>query len=263
MSKRIPPEVYTEEYFLSDNVEGYAEFKEGTLSEVKAKQLNMLDLKTGMKVLEVGFGRGEFLYHCSKRGAKVSGIDYSRAAFEIAKANLCEFLEADLRVADCRNLPFEDNSFERVFSGDVIEHLDYQDGVLMLKEMHRVLKPGGFILIHTAPNTIFLKIVYPLVKPFLRIIKKDAIKSLDDHIKVSRMVHIHEYNLLSLRKVAREAGLLNPEVWLDEDILRSSKSRHTQALSENPLIKFIGSCGKYSIVRFLLGNDLYLKSYKL
>jgi len=265
MGKRqIPPEVYNKDCLLSDYLEGYAEFKTGELSEVKQKQLNMLALEKGTTVLEIGFGRGELLYHCAKKGAVVTGIDYSKDAVEIAKVTLSIFSSegVDIRLVDCKELPFDDDSFERVVSGDVIEHQDYEDGVLMLKEMYRVLKPGKFMLIHTAPNTIFTRLVYPVAKPFLKLINRDTIKALDEQLNKGTQLHIYEYNLFSLRKIAKEAGLVHAEVWIDEDLLRNSKHRLTKDLSNNSVIKFIASCGKFSLVRFLLGNDLYLKCYK-
>jgi len=166
MRKRIPLEVYNKEYLLSHYLEGHAEFKRGELSVFKSKQLHMLVLEEGTTLLEIGFGRGELLYHCAKKGSKVTRIDYSQDAFEIAKETLHEFPDADIRTTNCLDLPFEDNSFERVFSGDVIEHPYYEDATLMLKEIYRVLKPGGFMLILTTPNAAFITLIYPLTKRF-------------------------------------------------------------------------------------------------
>ena len=151
--RQVPAERYDRDYLLSENTEGFREFREGALSFIKQQQLQKLELTPGTRLLEVGFGGGEFLYHCARLGARVSGIDYSPAALEIGKETMVEFPDADLRVADCKALPFEDDSFERVYSGDVLEHQDIDDGVVMLREIRRVLEPGGFLFLHTAPNT--------------------------------------------------------------------------------------------------------------
>lgn len=260
--KRIRPEEYTRAFFLSDYLEGYRDFEAGHLSVVKTKQLEMLALARGITLLEVGFGRGELLYHCAKRGASVTGIDYAPDAYEIAQATLREFPDADIRIADCRELPFDAATFERVFSGDVIEHLCFEDGVLMLKEMFRVLKPGGFMLVHTTPNTVFTNWVYPAARLFLKRVDRDTIKNVDDHLGMMHRLHIYEYDLFSLKAVARAAGLRSARVWIDDDVLRSRKHRHTQALSKNPLVSLAAFCSKFSPVRFLLGNDLYLRVAK-
>lgn len=260
--RRVSSETYDREYFLSSNTEGYEEYKSGSLSYVKQIQIDMLELSPGITLLEIGVGRGEFLYHCAKAGAQVSGIDYSNASLDISKGTLREYPDADLRWADCKDLPFEPNSFDRVYSGDVLEHQDIDDGAVMLREMYRVLRPGGSMLVHTAPNSVFMKLVYPIVKPVLRRIDASTINALEQHLVVNREVHVLEYNLFSLRKVARMANLANAEIWIGADIVRSSRHRHTQALSESRLVQTVARLGKYAVVRFFFGNDLFLRVRK-
>jgi ubiquinone/menaquinone biosynthesis C-methylase UbiE len=229
---------------------------------VKQLQLDLLELASATTLLEVGLGRGEFLLHCAARGAVVAGIDYSEAALEIARTTLASVPDADLRVADCKALPFDSGSFERVYAGDVLEHQDIEDGALMLREMYRVLRPGGFLLVHTAPNAMFMKVVYPIARPILRQIDRATVEALEKHLAVNRVVHVHEYTTLSLRRVARTAGLERAEVWIGEDVLRSARHRHTVGLSNNPLVSWIGGLGRLRLVRFFLGNDLFLKVRK-
>lgn len=261
--RRVSPERYDRAYLLSENTEGFREFSEGSLSFVKKQQLDTLELGPGVSLLEVGFGRGEFLYHCARLGARVSAIDYSEAALEIGKQTLADFPDADLRVADCKDLPFETNSFDRVYSGDVLEHQDLEDGAVMLREMYRVVRPGGFMLVHTSPNTIFTRYVLPIAKPYLKRIDPESVRALEAHMKVNESVHVHEYNLLSLRKVVRIAGLEDAELWIDRDILRSAQHRHTRNLSQRPLVRLAAHLGRFRAARFLLGNDLYVKCRKL
>ncbi len=260
--RQVPQERYDRKYLLSDNTEGFQEFQEGRLSFIKQQQIDGLELSPGIRLLEVGFGRGEFAYQCALRGAALTAIDYSEAALEIGRETLADFPDADLRVADCRDLPFPDDSFDRVYSGDVLEHVDFEDGVQMLREMYRVLAPDGFIFLHTAPNTVFTRLVLPLAKPLLRAIDSKAVDTLEDHMKINESVHVHEYNLLSLRRVARRAGLRNARIWIGSDVLRSSQHRHTQALSASRLVRLAGSLGRLAPVRFFLGNDLYLRCRK-
>jgi len=258
---------------LSPEVEGYEEFKNGELSFIKTKQLNMLNIADGMTVLETGFGRGELLYHCAKRGAKVAGVDLSVDAVEIAKEVLRDFPTADIRVADVTCLPYGENTFDRVFAGDVLEHLPFENGVKMLKEMYRVLKPRGIMLIHTSPNNIFTKWIYPVARLFLKFLDEEAIFIIDrqrQDLKIRKKNncltshdHAHEYDLFSLKRVAKTADLNNPQVWVDGDILRSGNYRHTKVMGKNILVRFIGAIGSWGLLRCLLGNDLYLMSSKL
>ncbi len=258
----IPPETYSREYLLSASLEGYEEYLRGGLSGIKQKQLAMLDLTPDSSLLEIGFGRGEFLRHCATRCDRVSGIDYSAAACDIARDTLRDLPNAEVQVADCRALPFASDSFDRVYSGDVIEHLSYPDGVRMLREAWRVLKPGGFLLIHTSPNSIFMRYVYPLAKIVLRAVSADSVRRLDSHLDVGQHVHLFEFNLLSLRRIARDAGLPSAATWIDSDLLRGGATWHTRALADNPLVRLVAALGRFGTVRFFLGNDLYLRCHK-
>jgi ubiquinone/menaquinone biosynthesis C-methylase UbiE len=260
--RSVPAEVYDREYFFSDNVEGFQEFQDGGLSLVKQRQIDALRLEPGIELLEVGVGRGEFLRRCAELGGKVTGVDYSSDAVDITRETLSDYPDADLRVADCRDLPFAEGTFARVTSGDVIEHVDELDGITMLKEMYRVLAPGGTMLVHTAPNTVFTRGVYPLAKPLLRMIDANSVKVLDEHMKVNLRVHVNEYNLISLRRATRRAGLPHARVWIHQDMLRSGAHRHTRSLETHAIGKLAGRLGRVAAVRFFLGNDLFVEVQK-
>jgi len=260
--RRIPAEEYGRDFFLNPLLEGYEDYCRGTLSTVKSRQLDMLELRPRIRVLEVGFGRGELLLHCAKQGARVAGVDYAEAALAIARETLREFPQADLRLADCTVLPFADQSFDRVVSGDVIEHLSFDDGVKALREMHRVTAPGGKILVHTTPNTFFTRLVYPCAKHVLRRINAEAVKAIERHLQVMHRYHVFEYNVFTLGRAASAAGLDDCHVWIDPDVMRSGKHWHTQPFARNPLVRLAAAAGKARLGRMLFGNDLYLRSVK-
>lgn len=96
----------------------------------------------GISVLEVGFGQGTDLVQFAKAGAKCTGIDYTPTHFELAKLNFeLRNLKADLHLGDAANLPFEDNSFDKIYSFGVLHHTP--DIEKCINEVYRVLKPGG------------------------------------------------------------------------------------------------------------------------
>lgn len=258
----IPPETYSREYLLSASLEGYDEYLRGGLSGIKSKQLAMLALEPAHSLLEIGFGRGEFLRHCATRCRTVTGVDYSADALAIARQTLAGIANAEVSVADCRDLPFPSAAFDRVYSGDVIEHMTYRDGVRMLREAWRVLRPGGSLLVHTSPNSVFMGSVYPVARLALRLISADTVRRLDAHLETGKGVHLHEYSLFTLRRAAREAGLEGARAWIDPDLLRGGSTWHTQALGRNPLVGAVAALGRFAPVRFLLGNDLYLECRK-
>lgn len=97
------------------------------------------NLKSDDKLLDVGCGRGEFLRGFIQCGAAGYGVDQSRAA-----ESYCP--DATLRISDIENdgIPYEDNFFDVVYSKSVIEHFYYPER--MIKEIFRVLKPGGMVI---------------------------------------------------------------------------------------------------------------------
>src|SRR5262245_5010551 len=57
--------------------------------------------------------------------------------------------------------PFENVVFDYIFSEHLIEHISWNDGAAMLRECHRVLKPGGIIRIATPDLAVLLDLCAP------------------------------------------------------------------------------------------------------
>ena len=97
------------------------------------------NLKPGMKMLEPGCGRGEFLKNFEGLGLKVYGVDISPESLNFNK-------DLDLSLCDLENekLPFKDNTFDVIFSKSFIEHLNSPERYF--EEAYRVLKPDGLLI---------------------------------------------------------------------------------------------------------------------
>jgi SAM-dependent methyltransferase len=97
---------------------------------------NRYDIKKGANFLDIGCGRGEFLKGFISCGVNGHAVDQSSAARKYCP-------EAELRNSDIENdgIPYPDNFFDAVYSKSVIEHFHYPER--LIKEMYRVLKPGG------------------------------------------------------------------------------------------------------------------------
>jgi ubiquinone/menaquinone biosynthesis C-methylase UbiE len=98
----------------------------------------------GEKVLEVGCGTGTDLLQFAKHGAVATGVDLASRHVDLACARLGD--RAKIYQADMRRLPFADNSFDYVYSHGVLHHSD--QSARAVREMFRVLRPGGRINIH-------------------------------------------------------------------------------------------------------------------
>lgn len=113
------------------------------------RMIEELELKDGLHILDAGCGDGFYLHMLSMLGKyDLTGIDFDKNALASAKKNL-QGKKLKLLHGSVMELPFKDKSFDRVILTEVAEHLP--DDLKGLKEVYRVLKPGG-ILVLTVPN---------------------------------------------------------------------------------------------------------------
>ena len=97
----------------------------------------------GKDLLEVGCGIGTDLVRFARGGARVTGVDLSKTAIDLARKNfeLHGVTPVDLRVANAEALPFTDGSMDVVYGHGVIQYTSNPDR--LIAECHRVLRPGG------------------------------------------------------------------------------------------------------------------------
>jgi ubiquinone/menaquinone biosynthesis C-methylase UbiE len=113
----------------------------------------LLGLSADSFVLEVGCGSGGYALHLGEKlGCRLIGLDVNKPGVRNAnQLALASGLASRVRFEECdasKNLPFDDNTFDAVFSNDVLCHLPGRPEVLV--EMLRVLKPGGRMLFSDA-----------------------------------------------------------------------------------------------------------------
>lgn len=111
----------------------------------RANQLIPLELRQG-RILDIGCGSYPyFLAHTAF--AEKFAVDQLPMARETATRNRIEFFELNLNQGP--KLPFEPEYFEVVSLLAVVEHLDPESMAALFKECHRVLKPGGIVVLST------------------------------------------------------------------------------------------------------------------
>jgi ubiquinone/menaquinone biosynthesis C-methylase UbiE len=110
---------------------------------VGEQAIERMRVPASARVLDVGCGSGwasRLLAGFANQGS-VTGIDISDEMINLARESSRRFPQCDFQIASAEQLPFSDNEFSHAFSMESLYY--YRDIPRALKEIHRVLKPGG------------------------------------------------------------------------------------------------------------------------
>jgi ubiquinone/menaquinone biosynthesis C-methylase UbiE len=160
-----------------------------------------LDPQDGDHILDGGCGRGfylKFIRHVSN--CKLTGLEFEYPYLRIAHAEL-HGSGITLINGSLYQLPFPDNTFHKIILSEVLEHLE--DDVGGLRELVRVLKPGGLVAV-TVPNANYPFWWDPLNKTLEAAFNMHIRRGLLAGIWAN---HVRLYERKELRRVAQEAGL--------------------------------------------------------
>jgi len=121
------------------------------------------------KILEFGFGTGQNLVIGKLRNSntKFYGLDIDPKVKRMVESRLkSKNLNIPLKLYDGGKFPFKSNNFDKVFSSLVFHHLDTKVKKHCLKEINRVLKPGGLLIIGDwgKPKSKFRRILFYIVQ---------------------------------------------------------------------------------------------------
>lgn len=106
-----------------------------------------------VNTIEVGSGSGRLSCFLASKGYYTTCLDYSRNALRVAANNyLMMENEGNFILADAESLPFKNGSFEVVLSTGLLEH--FVDAQLVVDEMARILKPGGYFISDIVPKKL-------------------------------------------------------------------------------------------------------------
>jgi len=222
--RSVSSDIYTRDYYLHQ-VGGYEFFGKSELFQKYDYALKLAGVGMGDKVLDVGCGRGEVVLQAACRGCEAVGVDYSIDAIRVAIDGKIEVPgigidnQSKFLVGNSKMLPFADGTFDVIFFLDVVEHLYPEEVALVLREMARVLKPGGKVVIHTCPNRLYTQYVVPLYTRWIRLLLYWPVKlllgrqlKLVRRTKEEELMHVNEQTPMALRKSLTDAGF-SCQVW--------------------------------------------------
>ena len=259
----LSPKLYTAKYFKSIRCEGYYEFTSNELSAVKKIEIDLLNLKPTDKVIDIGCGRGDIVHFLYEQGISFYGVDYASSAVKLTKDRLPSKYHSRILQSDARHIALPDKSFTKVVLGDIIEHMTYSEAVEVINESFRLLKPGGTLVIHTAPNTRFKNYVYPLIRLVIMAAGyKNTLRLLDENIIATKRYHVDEYSILDLKRVMNKSLFRHHSAWVHRDALRNQTKNYLNPLKSNPLIKAGVFVINNSPLIYFFGNDLFVVATK-
>lgn len=231
----VSPDEYDETYFRECN-RGYDEWaaSEGArVAGIYPGILHRVGFKAGETVVDLGTGRGELLAVAVQLGAeRAIGVEYAEAAVRMAEQTIAVHgvgERATVHLADARSSPVEDACADLVTLLDVVEHLTPEELHRALLEAHRILKPGGRITIHTAPNRLIYDVTYRLQRALVPVRRRTW--PADPRKPLELVMHVNEQTLGSLKKALREAGFIDVEAslgeWIYTDFVPSARAKRT------------------------------------
>lgn len=212
----VSPDVYDEEYFRHA-CGGADEWRESDGTKVAGIYpgcLHKAQFKAGEVLVDIGTGRGELLAVAGRLGAaRAIGVEYSAAAVAMAEKTIAAFGVADnaeVILGDARAIALPDGTADLVTMLDVVEHLSADELDRSLREAHRLLKPGGRLLVHTFPT----KTIYDVTYKLQRMIHRSWPAQPRNEYELG--MHVNEQSVWSLQKAMRAAGFADAKASLGE-----------------------------------------------
>lgn len=122
--------------------------------------ISLLEIQSTDHVLEIGFGAGHGIASVAKLASRgrVAGVDFSQIMLKRAAARNARAIAAgrvDLQIRDANNLNYPDNLFDKAFATNVVYF--WKDPVATLREIRRVIKPGGRLALYIVSKADMLK----------------------------------------------------------------------------------------------------------
>jgi 2-polyprenyl-3-methyl-5-hydroxy-6-metoxy-1,4-benzoquinol methylase len=232
--------------------------------------IKIANLSPGMTVLDVGCGRGEVVLFCARNGIHALGVDYSKEAISIAQRtkavhNTKQQKRMKFICDEIEKIEFNE-SFDRIFMLDLIEHLHDWELSKLFKLCDRLLKPNGFLVIHTLPNKWLYEITY---RRILRLFMPKL--PANPRTEKEMAIHINEMTLTHLSSILTKAGF-DSRIWLKDLIVEQARWHKRQPREDflgrvyrwfaSPIVGTAYKILAETPLRLLIVNELFALAWK-
>ncbi|MBN1168603.1 class I SAM-dependent methyltransferase [Candidatus Woesebacteria bacterium] len=186
LHENVPPDWY------------YRSIKENILQRYwhkrRFEEVQKLIDKVDGKVLDIGSADGVFsrVILRNTKAKKLIGIDVLKSSVDWANKHWKKNNKMNFKVGNAHDLEFKNSEFDAVFALEVIEHV--HDPETVLKQIKRVLKKSGYVLLLVPSENILFKVIWFLWGFYRGKIWKGA--------------HLHEFSGNHLVKLGEKAGLI-------------------------------------------------------
>jgi ubiquinone/menaquinone biosynthesis C-methylase UbiE len=189
---------YLDEKFIPKNLFGFDNF----LREKKI--LEKINLDPNDVILDIGCASGRQIFLMSPYCKKAVGIDISPSFIEEGKKYLQRknIKNVELLISLAEDIPFPENYFDKILCAELLEHVI--DPGRVLKEIHRVLKRGGKLII-TVPNLNSEGTFYGRIKRFLGIKKFKPLPEFSlESLRKHGNAHLREFDGKTLEELVKK-----------------------------------------------------------
>ena len=190
----IPQQKSYYEKYWTEGRTGYSGDRQGYAANFRNWMRAELEgLSHSSEVLEVGCGDASFTKNLAEFSPRVTAIDISMDQIELnARAHPeIDFLQHDV----AERFPFDDEAFDVIWCSEVLEHLF--DPGFALREMHRVMAPGGKLLVTVPYHGVFKDVLIALCR-------------WDEHFAPGNP-HIRFFTVNTLKQLTEAAGFREVE----------------------------------------------------
>lgn len=172
-----------------------AEMMNATNANIISRTIELLDVSDSYNVLEIGPGNGRHVRDLMLLADNLAytGIDISETMVAEASAAYADVRNISFRITDGKTISFADNSFDKIFTVNTIYF--WEEPEAYLKEIWRVLKPGGTLCIGFIPERVMQKI--PFAKYGFHLYSEVMVRELLEHSGFTISSEITEKELIT------------------------------------------------------------------